>query len=338
MRSRSLVGYIAGLMTVALAAQEASAGRLAGNNGILQTGPIDHTATRIDTEVFGWSTDFSAFGAIVAHSRRGPLGGMRGEVMMVAWPVDDVHPIERIDIDVITAADLPHAPVMLKEVFDDGKSNLGDLDYNLARMYPMRPKKHRPDGWMKVDVLWDPVQLSKTDCQPAVAFILEANGERRFQPHQPVPDIRGGCQHMRLSHTRTYWGRADIAVAMARFDWSPDAHEISFRQPVSAKWSRARELQILVRAVDTRDSRTLQLAKSLGRWGRVRIEHASSNEASGFAVASDLKLLETRFANELALPRSITPVHAGADIVVTLGGDDPERPVARHGRERLSRR
>jgi hypothetical protein len=193
----------------------------------------------------------------------------------------------------------------------------------------MRPKKFRPDGWMKVDVLWDPVHLSKTECQPAVAFILEANGVRRFQPHQTAPDIRGGCAHMRLSHTRTYWGRADIAVTMARFDWSPDDHEISFRQPVSAKWGRARELRILIRTANTKGARTIEVARNLGRYGRVRIERARRGMGSDIAVAGDLKLLEQRLSSELALPHSLSPVRGDADIEITLGDDDPARLTKR---------
>jgi hypothetical protein len=46
---------------------------------------------------------------------------------MVVWGTNSVRAIENIEINVITAADLPHDPVAL----DDAKSKLMDVDYTL---------------------------------------------------------------------------------------------------------------------------------------------------------------------------------------------------------------
>lgn len=336
--SSKVARLVVGFLALVAARGEALAGALAGNNGIYQTGVVDHTATRLDSEVFGWSTDFSQVAALVTNTRRNSRGGARGEVLLVVFPTNDIKPLDNVEINIITAAELPHAPVMVGEAFDDGRSQLGDIDYNLARMWPQRPKKSRPNGWMKVETLWDPVQINATDCQPAVAFVLEAGNQVRFQPHQVVPDIRANCRALRMSNVRTYWARPDLAVAMARFDWSPDNHEISFRQPVSAKWQRARELRILVRSADTKDNRTERVVKALSGYGRVRVESAGRGVKSGIAAAADVKLLEERFANTFSIPRSPAPLQGGADLVVTLGDDDPERPVGRYGSQRLSKR
>ena len=47
-------------------------------------------------------------------------------------------------------------------ILDEAKMKLMEVDYNIGRMYPMRPKKKKPDGWMNVETLWDPVATGKT--------------------------------------------------------------------------------------------------------------------------------------------------------------------------------
>lgn len=311
---------IAALLTLSATA---SAGNYAGNNGIMPGGYSDHSATRVDTEVFGWSEDFDAVAAVATNATRGPRGGVRGKVLMVVWPTSSMRAIENIEINIMTAAELPHDPVGL----DEAKSKLMDVDYNLGRMYPMRPKKKKPDGWMNVETLWDPVTSGKT-CQPAVGFILEARGQIRYQPHEVIPDIKANCKDLRMSNVKTYWGRPDVAVAMAKFDYSPDDHEMSFRQPVSARWNRARELRILVRTNDPKSSRTDRVTRALAKYGRIRIEGVGRQQKSGVVSTQDLALLANRLGNEIVLPRESGSVEGGADIVVTLGDDDPVRAAA----------
>ncbi len=325
-----------GFLAVVLAGDLAQAGSYAGNNGLMPNygaGATDHTASRVDTEVFGWSVDFSTVAAVATTAQRGPTGGIRGHVLMVVWGTNSVRAIENIEINIMTAAELPHDPVAL----DDAKSKLMDIDYNLARMYPQRPKKKRPDGWMTVETLYDPVALNQSDCQAAVGFILEARGQIRFQPHEVIPDVRGKCRDLRMSNVRTYWGRPDVAVAMAKFDWSPDDHEMSFRQPVSARWNRARELRILVRTNDPKGSRTDRATRALAKYGRVRLEGLGRGNKSGVTATQELALLANRLGNELELPREPGVVD-GADIVVTLGDDDPVRSAARHTYPRITYR
>ncbi|MEZ0310496.1 MAG: hypothetical protein ACAI38_01920 [Myxococcota bacterium] len=324
-------------MVVLLAGDLAQAGSYAGNNGLMPNygaGATDHSATRVDTEVFGWNVDFSAVAAVVTTARRGPGGRTRGQVLMVVWGTNSVRAIENIEINVITAADLPHDPVAL----DDAKSKLMDVDYNLARMYPQRPKKKKPDGWMSVETVFDPVAVGPTDCQAAVGFVLEARGQIRFQPHEVIPDVRGNCRDLRMSNVRTYWGRPDVAVAMAKFDMSPDEHEMSFRQPVSARWSRARELRILVRTNDPKGARTDRVTRALAKYGRIRIEGVGRGNKSGVTATQDLALLANRMGNEVELPREPGMVEGGADIVVTLGDDDPVRSAARGSYPRITYR
>ncbi len=301
----------------------AHANSYAGNNGVMPNGYSDHSATRVDTEVFGWSESFDAVAAVATNVTRAPTGRVRGKVLMVAWPTSSMRAIENIELNVITAAELPHDPAIL----DEAKMKLMEVDYNIGRMYPMRPKKKKPDGWMNVETLWDPVATGKT-CQPAVGFILEARGQVRYQPHEVIADIKASCKDLRMTNVRTYWGRPDVAVAMAKFDFSPDDHEMSFRQPVSARWNRARELRILVRTNDPKSSRTDRVTRALAKYGRIRIEGVGRQQKSGVVSTQDLALLANRLGNEVDLPREPGNVEGGADIVVTLGDDDPVRAAA----------
>lgn len=330
--SRALATLV--VVSMVSASTPAFGGSYAGNNGLMPNGYADHTASRVDAEVFGWNLDFTQVAAVATTANRGPLGGTRGQVLLVVWPTTSVKAIENIEINVITAADLPHDPVPL----DEAKSKLMDIDYNLARLWPQRPHKNKPSGWMNVETIWDPVAINANDCQAAVGFVLEAKGQIRYQPHEVIADVKGRCNALRMTHVRTYWGRPDVAVAMAKFEWSPDDHEISFRQPVSAKWSRARELRILVRTDDPKDARTDRVTRTLSKYGRIRIESIGRhNNRSSVAAVSDLAMLAGRIGNQLELPRENGPVE-GADIIVTLGDDDPVRSASRTPSKRLSYR
>lgn len=291
-------------------------------NGTVPTTYTDHSAVRVDAEVFGWSEDFREMAAIALSTHRNARGGQRGEVLLVVWDVNRIEPIESIQTSIITAAELAHAPIPLPAA----KDKMEEVDYNLGTTWPMRPRKTRPDGWMTVDTIWDPIHVNARECVPAVAFVL-SNGEAlRFQAHQPVSDLRAPCDQLRMGHTRTYWAKPDLAVVMARFDYSPDDHEMSFRQPVSAKWNNAQELRFLVRTADATDPRTLRVVRDLGRYGRVRVVAGSAQAGTnGITTSPRLKLLGERFAKELGLPLSNATPEGDVDVIVTLSAETPTK-------------
>jgi len=299
----------------------APAAHAGGPSGLVPNGYSDHTASRIDTEVFGWNRDFTQVAAVAVNVNRNVRGGQRGQVLLVVWGVNSLRPLENVEINIISAAELPHDPVKL----DEAKDKLGDIDYNLGHQWPRRPKKTRPDGWMTVETIWDPIQTGR-DCQPAVSFVLTKGGETRFQAPQIVSDIKADCSQLRMTHVRTYWARPDLAVAMPKFEWSPSENEMSFRQPVSASWDRARPLHFLVRSATPRDARTQRAIDTLSAYGEVRVEPAQKSAASGIAYSNDMNVLGLRLANRLALLRTGTGA-GNADIVVTIGGDDPDKPL-----------
>lgn len=284
-------------------------------NGIVPNAMTDHTATRVDADVFGWSTDFTEMAAVALTTHRNARGGQRGQVLIVVWNVGSIEPIHSFEASVITAAELPHAPIPVPEA----KDKLDNVDYNMGSQWPMRPKKIRPNGWMTVDTIWDPVKLGPNDCAPAVAFVVSNGEDVRFVPHTRVPDIKAPCDQLRMSHVRTYWAKEDLAAVMAKFDWSPDDHEISFRQPFAVPWRSARALRFLVRSDAPNDARTMRVVRALGLYGKVRVAAGSAAaNSNSITTTPQLKLLGERFAKELGIQLASGPAEGDIDIVVNL--------------------
>ncbi|MBC7793250.1 MAG: hypothetical protein H7Z43_06055 [Clostridia bacterium] len=323
---KALLTLIAAVTAVAAQAQ----------TGLVPSALTDHSATRVDAEVFGWSADYQQVAAVALSTHRNSAGGQRGQVLFVVWDVDSIIPVDSIETNIIQAADLPHAPVAVPEA----KEKLDEVDYNIGSQWPIRPRRMRPDGWMAVDTIWDPVQVNASDCMPAVAFVLAKGDALRFQPHQKVSDLQASCAQLRLGHTRTYWAKADLAVVMARFDYSPTENEMSFRQPVSAKWSNAHELRFLVKTDDAASPRTLRTVRNIGRYGKVRVVSGSAQATSNFIVTrANLKLLGERFARELGVQLVAGTPEGDVDVAVTFSGNDfAPAAVVRNGNKRISKR
>ncbi len=295
---------------------------------------VDESATRVDTDVFGWNADFTQLAAVASNSHRGANGDANAQLLLVVWGTNSVRPLKNVKMDAMGSGSLQKEQLKLTP----GGLVLVGTDEDLAKDFTQRPVKEKPQGWMSVETIWDPVSANGDECQAAVGFILEARGRIRFQPHEVIPGVKAKCRDLRMTHVRTYWGRPDVAAAMAKFEWSPDEREMSFRQPVSARWSRARELNILVRTNDPNGARTDRVTRALAKYGRIRIEGVGRGNKSGVTSTQQLALLANRMGNEIDLPREHGPVDGGTDIVVTLGDDDPVRAAARGTYPRITYR
>lgn len=274
----------------------------------------DHSAYRVDTEVFGWSRDFAQVAAVGKEVRRSSRGRQDGQSFVLAFEVTSPVAVQNLHTGVVKHMEnddpLPIADVRGAENF---------LAYGYLSLWPVRPKRQRPAGWMKVTTHWESREVEPGLCQPAVGFVLELGGERRLQPHQLLADIKADCSLLKLTDSRVYWGRRDVAVAHARFDYSPNDNEVSFRYPVSALWRLAQPLRVLVRTpLDAKDPRVLAAKKLASTYGKVRVVTAADVKESSIVHPPLLQLMAARWARELdtqLLPGEPT---RDADIVIQL--------------------
>jgi hypothetical protein len=123
--------------------------------------------------------------------------------------------------------------------------------------------------------------------------------------------LEAPCAHLRLSDARTYWAKPDLGAVMARFDYSPDSHEQSFRFPLAAAWSLAKAVKLVARGTDK------ALVKKLERFGSVKSERGEAGEALVVDHREGLALLAQTIAAELG--GSLGDVIEEADIVVRYG-------------------
>ncbi|MEM6732280.1 MAG: hypothetical protein AAF658_12045, partial [Myxococcota bacterium] len=183
---------------------------------VTPTGPRDFSAHRVDAEVFGWNKDFSELGCLGMELVRDRTSQIVGESFLLVFPTDSVKPRHNVQTLFNSDAPNPNDPPPLMDVRD----RMWGIDEAFQRLWPKRPKRKRPRKAMKVEVLWEKIEVEEGLCQPAVGFVLRWKGETRVLPHQRLKDIQTGCALLEMTDNRTYWGRKDIAAAMPRFDFS----------------------------------------------------------------------------------------------------------------------
>ncbi len=202
----------------------------------------DLSAARLDCEVFGWNRAFTQVAAVGSDTRRGPRGKHRGEAFLLVYALGQTLPIHNVICHDITHPDLPHDPIPI----EDARDLMWVIENSYQAMWPRRPRYKRPKGAMEVSVLWDPLRVKDGLCTPLVGFTLRWRGQARFQQFVPV-DLQVDCRNLRHGDHRVYWGKEDVAAAMARFDFSTrPQNERSARFVVSAAWSMAQPLNIVV--------------------------------------------------------------------------------------------
>ncbi|MEL7305754.1 MAG: hypothetical protein AAGJ56_07980 [Myxococcota bacterium] len=278
----------------------------------------DYSAYRVDSEVFGWNKDFSEVGCIGMELTRKPDSAQLGEAFLLVFKTDSVEPLHNVHTLYISQSAFEQ-PIPLVDVRDRTKG----IDFVYRRMWPRKPKKKWYRGAMRVETVWEPVAKGDGSCEPAVGFILRWKGQKRFQPHHRLTDIRESCSLLRLTNQRVYWGRRDVAVALPRFDFGTQPqNEHSFRHPVSAVWSQARALKLVVRGQGPSELRD-RARKVFKRFGSVDVDHRRA-DTEGLVVRQDLEHLGRRFARELGVD-TLTVVEEGPDVVLHIGA--PARPT-----------
>lgn len=275
----------------------------------------DFSAYRVDADVFGWNRDYSELACLGMELKRRPDSSQIGEAFLLTFPVETIEPNHNVHVLFISHGATPHNPLPLYDVRD----RIWSIDEIYQRLWPKRPKRKRPQGAMKVELIWDKVEVSRNVCQPAVGFVMHWKGTMRFQPHLVLDDVRVSCPLLRLTDNRIYWGKRDVAAAMPRFDFSTDPkHEQSFRHPVSALWRRGRALEFVLRGPDGDSLEIVDARKALESFGKVRIEE-HENAAHGVLAKSELEILARRIAWSLHLPLLPGEPPSG-DVHITLGG------------------
>lgn len=311
---------------VLLVPQIAHAGELVTNPGddleelIVPTEPQDLTAYRVDADIFGWNKDFSQLGCIGMELQRKPDGEQTGEAFLLVFPTETVEPIHNVHTLYITQGPSPHNPLAMYDVRD----RMFGIDVVFQRMWPKRPTRKWKRGAMKVEMVWEKV-VAGDRCEPAVGFILDWKGRRRFQPHERLPDISVSCERLKVTDNRTYWGRKDVAAVMPRFELgSVPQHENSFRHPVSAVWDRGRELDIRI-VSDSNGPAIADAKKVLSRYGRVRVERRAVSGRM-LRVAPDIEILGARLLGDLRADNAEV-LEDGPDIVFEIGPAKVSRPL-----------
>ncbi len=231
----------------------------------------DFTAYRLDCEVFGWNKDFTQVGAVGTEINRGPRGKHRGEAYLLAYPLGRPGPIHNVIAHNITHADLPHDPLPI----EDARDLLWVIENSFLDMWPKRPKRKQPKGAMSVEPVWDPKVSTGDLCTPLVGFTLTWHNRHRFQPFMPL-DMKVKCGNLKYTDSRIYWGKADVAAAMTRFDFSAQpSQERSARFVVSASWGLAKDLKIVVNQVaPMAPKRRNDIIKTLRKFGTVVVQNA----------------------------------------------------------------
>lgn len=109
----------------------------------------DHSAFRYDSEVFGWSKDFSEVGSVSMEVVRGPQGRHRGEAFMLVYRIGSWLPKHNIICHNITHVDLPDNPVPMERAED----YLWVIEHSYLHMWPNRPMRRPKRGFMRVTPL-----------------------------------------------------------------------------------------------------------------------------------------------------------------------------------------
>lgn len=265
-----------------------STAAFAAGPGIIPPVGEDLSAYRIDSDVFGWNKEFTEFAALSEEVRRFPLGRLRGKSSMLVFRIGSTIPIHNVYVMEVTAGDHPNDPAAIP----DCRDNYWKIDTPYQKMWPIRPKLKYYKGAMTIEPQWTKVEISKGSCRPAVAFILGYQGKKRYQAPQLL-ELRAPCDLMRLTDTRTYWGRNDIGAVMMRFDYSPtEANEQSMRIPIAAAWRLAKPVRIAApKNINT---------KKLAAYGDIELTPAgSTNTKLVINFKTELEYLAQHIAEEL---------------------------------------
>ncbi|MBI3179958.1 MAG: hypothetical protein HYZ27_09875 [Deltaproteobacteria bacterium] len=261
-----------------------------------ESAPIaeDHSAARVDSEVWGWSKDYSEMAVIGSEIRRGRLAELRGEVYLWVFPAGSSVPKHNVRLRVVTEAAMPHAPMPIPDVREQDWA----LGFSYPKKWPQRPKKKPFKGAMTVSTVWERAESEPGTCQPAVGFLLRQRGETRYLLHQAL-GLRAPCDFLRLTDTRTYWATKDLAAVMIRFDYSPTQNEASVRFPIAVSWKLARQLKLAVETSTPEDKATEGVRKVLAAYGGVEVK--TGDEHGGWEVLAqpDCLYLAYRVAAEI---------------------------------------
>jgi hypothetical protein len=298
-------------------------GAPAGGQAEMPDLDADLTAYRVDCDVFGWNKSFTEVAAIGSEVRRTARGAHRGEAFMLVFDIGSTVPKHNVHVLKITQAALPHDPIPLEDI----RGRMWGIDFVYQRKWPKRPKRKRPKGAMKIEPIWESVEIEPDICQPAVGFLLAFKGQRRYQQHQMVPDVRAPCNHLRLTDTRIYWAKKDLGVAMLRYDYSATDNEVSLRFPLSAAWNLARPVDFVLRAPANRPE-TQAAKKILSVYGEVTIEPAEPASSWIVAHAPEYLQLAHRIAAQLDGHVTETPPPAGITLLIARSEPQPqEKPL-----------
>ena len=264
----------------------------------------NHSAYRLDAEVFGWNKDFSEVAAVGVETIRGRGGGHRGEANLLVYEVGKTLPLHVVIAHTITHADLPHEPVPI----EDARDLTWAIEDSFLGMWPHRPKHRLPSGGMGVEAISEVEPVGNSLCTPQVGFILTYQGQRRFQPFAPL-DMHVRCANLAQTDSRTYWGSREVAAVMIRYDFAASHHnEESARFVVSAAWRLGRALQAeLVTEVAPAPGVATSARRLLQRFASVRGSVQSGNgpghgQVVAVAVKPDLRLLGQHLARFWHLP------------------------------------
>lgn len=253
---------------------------------LVPTGSRDLSAYRLDTEVFGWNSDFTEVGALVMEVARGPQGRHRGETYMLVYRIGQWLPKHNIITHNITHADFPDRPLPLQEA----KEFLWNIEASYQGMWPRRPRRHWANGDIRITPVWAPMPGTGSGgtpaCQPWVSLQMKRGRVAKMMPFVPV-DMAANCQLLRMTDARTYWGTPNIAASMVRFDFSSQPHnEESARFLLSGAWhlGRAPKVSLVVPPALRRSATVAKLVRLLGAYAPVAVrpgddEGAPSDDA-----------------------------------------------------------
>ncbi|MEO0814322.1 MAG: hypothetical protein AAFY60_15780, partial [Myxococcota bacterium] len=135
----------------------------------------DYSAHRVDADVFGWNKDFTQVGCIGLDLYRRPNSEQNGESFLLVFDTDSVKPVHNVQTLYNTAAPNPENPPPLMDVRD----RMWGIDVVFQRLWPKRPKRKWTKGYMKTEILWEPVPVGDGRCEPAVGFLLKWKGQSR---------------------------------------------------------------------------------------------------------------------------------------------------------------
>lgn len=282
----------------------------------------DHSAYRVDSDVWGWNAAFTEMAAIASEVRRGKQGEQRGEQLILIFPVWSLIPKQSISAMVVTQPPLPDNP----SVIEDIRQSSWIVGHEYQRLWPKRAiQKHFP-GAMKIEPLWEAVPKGAGLCEPQVGFLLRYQGSVRFQAYQPLA-LQADCADLRFTDARIYWAKRDLGAVMIRFDYSPNDNEMSYRFPLAAGWSLARPLTIeLVGAAPSSGAKKIR--DGLAVYGAVRLRPGGHGAAWQIRHQPQLQLLANRLARALGLRLAKEPPKAGVDIEVSAAPVAAEPPAS----------